>query len=211
MFTIHSTCRVLLRQLTSSFNFSVCHNFVCSLRTEYFLSATFQILLELARSLSPCLWSFSKKHVGPGVAVESTTGGSEKETKPPPVPLEVGYVARLTGNGVEELSDKEEKKRKKYTLRPRKQLPSCVRGYSIDFAVWGNWQFVASDFQLPSFFIVKNASFPPVNISLGTDKKRHRKIIKKKHADEICIVVISILCQIIRPERFDKFVQFISK
>lgn len=64
----------------------------------------------------------SKKHVGPGAAVESTTGGSEKEAKPP-VPLEVGYVARLP---VMESKSCLIREKKEKNIRPRKQLPSCA-------------------------------------------------------------------------------------
>lgn len=81
-------------------------------RNIFRLAAFPSNLLELARSLSPCLWNFSKKHVGPGAAVESTTGGSEKEAKPP-VPLEVGYVARLPVMESKSCLIREKKKEKK--------------------------------------------------------------------------------------------------
>lgn len=55
----------------------------------------------------------SKKHVGPGAAVESTTGGSEKEAKPP-VLLEVGYVARLPVMESRSCPIREKKKEKIY-------------------------------------------------------------------------------------------------
>jgi len=65
------------------------------------------------------------------VAVESTTGGSEKEAK---LASRSWLRHSSTSNGVKELSNKR-KKKKKYTLRSRKQLLSRARGYSIDFVL----------------------------------------------------------------------------
>lgn len=126
LFATHLICRVILQLLLYR---SVHVIITCLLRSVIFFVCS--VSLKFARVgtiIKLVFMKLSKKHVGPDTAVESTTGGGEKEAKPS-VPLEVGYVARLPV--MESKSCPIRKKEKKYTLRPRKQLPSCARE-SID-------------------------------------------------------------------------------
>ncbi|EZA59777.1 hypothetical protein X777_14349 [Ooceraea biroi] len=89
-------------------------------RVKFFVCNVFLKFARVGTIVKPVFMELSKKHVRLGAVVESTTGGSEKET---PLPLQVGYVARLPVMESKSCPIKKRKKRNThYVLRSNRQV-----------------------------------------------------------------------------------------